>query len=523
MASDTFERLRTPVPGLGRVTSINEQIRQGRWYLALWYLAGFGLTVLVALGMLLLGPGPQAIGWAVFVIAVSAIIYNPRYGIYILVGFGLAADGLLNPWFPTMKNFSSAESLLFLSRAFVFNTTEFLIALITASWLVRVIMTRKFDLVLGKLVVPAMVFMALMGAGFLNGVLTGGDFSIALWSSRTIFYYPMMVFLTSQLIRKQAHVMPIFWAAAFGLTFDAIYGFNFVVFTLNWDIHTVLRIAEHSHSIHLNTMFVLFGVLFYFRASPRLRWYLLLVLPFMLISYYGNQRRASYVALGVAIILFALLLQWYNRRIFWTVVPPLAAIFLAYLMIFWDSSGGVAWAAAQVRSVISPVEGSEDESSSIYREIENVNNLFTMRQAPLTGVGFGNKFFIIAPMADISFFEWWEYIVHNSVIWIWMMGGFFGFFSLLFLWGSTIMLGMRNMFTLPYGIMRALAFVAVSYVMMHAVYAYVDMSWDGQSMVYLGVMTGLINIFDRIELTPRPPQRWPWQTELTPAAVRSEP
>lgn len=523
MALNTSQPIRTILPGRSRITTASGQQRYARFYVFFWYLGMFGLSGLVTAALILFGPTPAAIGWLIFLGLIAAVLYNPRYGIYTLVGFCLAGDGALTPWFPMMKNLSSGESLLFLHSALIFNLAEFFIALTIASWLGRAIAIRKLNLVLGHLVVPAMVFFAFIAFGFIMGIAKGGDFGIALWSTRAIFYFPLVLLLVSQLIQTRAQTMMLIWVAALGIAFDALNGALFVTTVLKWDIESVLRIAEHSHSIHINSLFVLLVVLFYFHGSPQLRWFLLLVLPLLAISYMGNQRRASYVAIVLAFLLFGLLLQWYNRRAFWMVVPPLALLFTLYLGIFWNSTAAPAWAAEQVRGIVAPVEGSEDESSNLYRELENMNNLFTIRQEPLTGVGFGRKFYIIAPMADISFFIWWEYIVHNSVMWIWMDAGIGAFLSLLFLWGSGIVLGFRRMFEIPPGDMRAVAFVAVSFLVMHATYAYVDMSWDGQSMIYLGAMMGLINVLDRIVAAPEltPPRRWPWQAQPSGVQMRS--
>ncbi|NJM04953.1 hypothetical protein HC891_00055 [Candidatus Gracilibacteria bacterium] len=55
--------------------------------------------------------------------------------------------------------------------------------------------------------------------------------------------------------------------------------------------------------------------------------------------------------------------------------------------------------------------------------------------------------------------------------------------------------------------------MATLYVVMHFIYAYVDISWDSQSMIYMGAMMGLINCLERIVDTPAPlaERRWPWQ------------
>jgi hypothetical protein len=70
---------------------------------------------------------------------------------------------------------------------------------------------------------------------------------------------------------------------------------------------------------------------------------------------------------------------------------------------------------------------------------------------------------------------------------------------MIFLIGAVIVRGVRVVRAMPEGSARerrdlsAIAITAVLYVVMHFLYAYVDMAWDIQSMVYLGLMIGLIN------------------------------
>ena len=121
-------------------------------------------------------------------------------------------------------------------------------------------------------------------------------------------------------------------------------------------------------------------------------------------------------------------------------------------------------------------------------------------------------------MPDISFFAWWEYITHNSILWIWMKAGVGGFFSLIFLIAMTMMTGARAMLRMPGGDLSAITLMALCYVAMHFVYAYVDISWDPQSMILVGTMMGLLNSLERIVAVPIAPvpARWPWQRAPEP-------
>ncbi len=94
-----------------------------------------------------------------------------------------------------------------------------------------------------------------------------------------------------------------------------------------------------------------------------------------------------------------------------------------YLGIFWNNDSLVGMPARGVRTALVASAGTRDYNSNLYRLIENVNTTYTIRHNLLLGVGFGNKFQILVRMPDISIFEWWEYITHNSILWLWITTG----------------------------------------------------------------------------------------------------
>jgi hypothetical protein len=104
-----------------------------------------------------------------------------------------------------------------------------------------------------------------------------------------------------------------------------------------------------------------------------------------------------------------------------------------------------------------------------------------------------------------------------------MQTGLFGFLALITLIGQAIMRGTWALFRMPDGDLSVVALAALSYVIMHFTFAYVDMSWDLQSMLYMGVMMGLINSLEHIVAKPVavPAKRWPWQpTPVPPPGLR---
>jgi hypothetical protein len=256
-----------------------------------------------------------------------------------------------------------------------------------------------------------------------------------------------------------------------------------------------------------------------YKASPAKRIILPAMIPFVLLTYLATQRRAAFLTLGIALVFVAILLYRENKRAFFLIVPPVAVLGIIYTLAFWNSGGALGLPAQAIKSMVAPNQASAaDLSSNLYREIENVNTHFTIQQKPLTGVGFGQKFYIIVPLPDISFFTWWEYLPHNSIIWIWLKAGAGGFIAMLFFVGTALIVGTRTLWRMPRGDMSAIALALFLYIIMHFIYTYVDISWDTRSMVFLGMAIGLLNALEHIVNQPELQKRarWPWQQDPEP-------
>jgi len=481
-----------------------------------WLLGMIGLSGVIGLLMLRAGPSPFFIALLLFLLGLGAIFYQPRYGLYLILSFGLAGDGVLTPWFPFIKNFSSRESILFIHDSAIISPLEVYIAAIFISWLGRGIGQRKITFSRKPIIWLGVIFLLFVIFGLIYGIGTGGNYNIALWEARPLFYLAALLFLSGNLLEKREHVSHLIWAAMLGIFFEALYGTLSILLQYKGSLPGINALTDHSAAIHMNTVFVLAFASWIYKTKPQMRFVLTLMVPIVLVSYIANQRRAAMIALMLALALMAIILFMDNRKLFWVIIPLAALVGVVYLAAFWNSSGALGLPARAVKSTLFPGQASaRDQSSNYYRFLENINTSFTIHQRPLTGVGFGQKFYVIVSMADISFFEWWQYFPHNSIIWIWLKTGVFGFLAMLYFVGSAIMLGTVTTLRMPYNELRAIALTATLYLVMHFTFAYVDISWDTQSMLYIGAMVGMLSSMERIVAEPvtLPPKRWPWQPE----------
>ncbi len=486
----------------------------------LWYGCMMAVTAGLAFLLYKRGPTPSVLGWLLLAGSALAILYRPRYGIYLTVFFALVGDGSMIPWYPFVKNFSSYESMLFLHDAIIISPLEMLIALTFLGWIGRDALQRKINFRTTALFWPAMVFLGFMIVGLIYGLGTGGNLNIAMWELRPIIYLIAMIVLASNLLEERQQVINLIWFAMAALLIEGLIGTYTYLFVLKGELSGVNSMTDHSAALHLNTVFIFAIAGLFYGISPGKQLVLLLMVPPVLLTFIAAQRRAAILTLLIALGLMFLLLLLEKRHIIWVAIPPLVVMFLIYLVLFWNQEGVSGMAAQAIKSVIAPEQANiADQSSNVYREIENFNLTYTLHRHPLTGVGFGQTFEVIVPLPDISFFTWWNYLPHNSIVYIWLKGGIGGFVSMLFLVSMAISLGARAVRRMPHGEIKAIALTACLYLVMHFTYAYVDISWDAQSMVYIGSVMGMLSGLEAIIARPvsLPRKRWPWQSEPKPA------
>ena len=141
--------------------------------------------------------------------------------------------------------------------------------------------------------------------------------------------------------------------------------------------------------------------------------------------------------------------------------------------------------------MVAPEEQSEeDQASDFYRDIETHDIVMTIRSNPVMGIGFGQQFYRPWPLPNISFFVFWEYITHNSILWIWMKAGIGGFVACSWLFATALRSGARALLRRRTAPDPALTVASAGYVLMFAMFAYVDIAWDTRNVVLLAVCPG---------------------------------
>lgn len=474
-------------------------------YVATLLLAGFVLQV-----MRIYSPA-LGLSTLFLVLLVLVAFFRPATSLGVLIVLVLVGDARSMAWWPVVKNLSSGESIFYISNGAVVSPLEITLGAITAIVLAQHMVRRKQDATvrLGALAIPMLLFFASVIFGLIWGLGRGGDLRVALFEARPLLYFPVVYALVMVLFTSVRHYRALAVGIVAALTVEAIHG----LWSISEDFareSTDRSPVEHTAALHMNVALIMLIATFLFGTKrigirPAL---LLAGLP-ITVLYLVAERRAAVVGLvfGVLVLLVALSVR--NRSRFMVIVPTGMLLLAAYTAVFWNATNSrFGFPAQAVKIIILPDSaGADDVSSDLYRDIENFAMITTVRSEPLTGIGFGNPFLRPIPLPDISFFEFYEYIPHNSIMWMWTKVGIVGFLAFLFLFASATGIGVRATSRLPDPLDAVIVGSFAAYIPMVFVVAFVDITFDAQTTTLLGAAMAAVASAERLAGLPPPTRR----------------
>ena len=141
-----------------------------------------------------------------------------------------------------------------------------------------------------------------------------------------------------------------------------------------------------------------------------------------------NNRRLAFVSLGIAPLVIYLALDPSKRKrrvtMALAVVVPLL---VGYVLVGSESTSDSAL-LKPAKSIVSVLD--QKDTSSLSRDIENENLIYTLSQSPIIVRGFGHEYLASPnnPPVDLSeVFQNYRLIAHNGVLWLWSLAGVVGF------------------------------------------------------------------------------------------------
>lgn len=329
---------------------------------------------------------------------------------------------------------------------------------------------------------------------FFYGMSRNGDFLVALWEIRALFYFSVMYLLVPQLVRKKEHIQTLIWVFIIGISFKAFQGIGRFI-DLGFTTGGLATLTNHEDPVFIVTLLILLlGFLVYKVEHKQRFWLLLLLLPLAL-GFYLSMRRAAYACFMVSFVTFIVLLPGSIRWNFMKYVTPCIVAALLYGAAFWNSSGTLARPVQMIKSgIVEPKqeENYEDYLSNLYRDIENYNLARTVAVEPVVGRGFGKKYDQPVKLVHIRF-PLRDYIPHNEIYWILVKMGSIGFLAFWFFFNSFVAKGVNVFSRLHDPYLKAVILFVIIAVINQMVVSFYDLQLTYyRNMIYLGCVLGML-------------------------------
>ena len=332
-------------------------------------------------------------------------------------------------------------------------------------------------------------YWAMGGMAFvwLVGIIRGGaDSSMAVWQLDRVMYVPLIFLLFQAGLRGPQDapaIAKVILAAGAWRALQARY----VTATLHVppDPRTGepgLAYATTHHDSMLfawTTVLVVALLVHRSRGAGKLA---LVMLPILVSGMLANNRRMVWVQIILVFVtLYFLTGMTPVKKHIQRAIRILSPIALLYILIGWNAGGGIFKPVKIIRSAVD----SNADASTQWRDIENFDLLYTIRQYPFFGTGYGHGFWEIMPLPAVDY-QLERFIPHNSILGLWTYCGFVGFTAITLLWVTGVYFGIRAYHAATSPRDKTTALVCFGGLLIHYVQCYGDMglgSWSGVFMV----------------------------------------
>jgi hypothetical protein len=311
----------------------------------------------------------------------------------------------------------------------------------------------------------------------------------------------MCYLVAANTVRTRRQLLVLISIAMFAIGLFAVEGAYRRIWLIDPGLLGVVPEFAYSHDdvVFLGTLLLVVLAQWVFGAPAWQKFMgLFLLTPIAGFTLLATERRAGYIAIMIGFVAYALVFLLTHRKAFYLFVIPVFLAGAIYLPVFWNNTTMLGQPARAVRSLTSP--DPRDASSNLYRDLELINVRATIHANGLLGVGFGNPFYFIVPLPDLSWWPFWHYEPHHNILWIWLKMGAIGFIIFFTLMGTAIARAAQAVRIFHQPERRVFALLTLSGIVMTLVFCYVDLGLvSGRITVFLGTTLGTLAILDQIK------------------------
>lgn len=464
----------------------------------------FGLAV--GLSLLAIAIDNGAIGWIIALIVLPLLIYAManaplRSSLLVLMFCALtlenptempAAGQWKSPFF-MLGSLMLAHLKQTIGGSFFFSGMDIMLACLgVITWMrhsngnpidrIGHFRTPRPMIKLAHLALAGIVFVWLVGK-----IRGGADNSMAMWQIDRVMYVPLIFLLFSAGLRGPQDAPAVAKVILLAGTWRALQA-RYVMATLHLppdpvtgDPGVPYATTHHDSMLFAWTTVLIVALLLhrYRNGSGKLA---IVLLPILVSGMLANNRRLVWVQIIIVFItLYFMTGPNAVKRKIQRGLKLLSPVIALYIAVGWGSNSKV---FKPVRIIRSAVDSNAD-SSTAWRDIENFDLLYTFRQTPIFGSGYGHGFWEIMPLPAVDY-QLERFVPHNSILGLWTYCGLVGFTAITLLWVSGVYFGIRAYHASTTPRDKSAALVCFGAFLIHYLQCYGDMglgSWTGVWML----------------------------------------
>jgi hypothetical protein len=323
---------------------------------------------------------------------------------------------------------------------------------------------------------------------YMLGKWRGGDGTFAVWQIDRVMYLPTIFLLCQAAFTGPKDYLAVGkvalaasgWRAAQAIYVRAVVPSDIDPLTGE---STMPYATTHNDSMLFALGAVILLALLLERAGKKAKRLTLLLLPLLLGGMLANNRRLVWVEIILVFATVYLMTETspFKRKLNRAILFALPLVG-AYVAAGWFSAGtGIFKPVHMIRSAVD----SSADTSTAWRDLENFNLVFTLRNFPLMGVGYGHEFWEMWPMPPVEY-SLERYVPHNSILGILCYGGMLGWMGITSLWVGGIYFGIRAYHFCKEPLEKAAALASFGSILIYYLQCFGDMglgSWTGVYIV----------------------------------------
>lgn len=257
------------------------------------------------------------------------------------------------------------------------------------------------------------------------GILRGGRIEPSFFQAIQMLTLPLLTLALAYSLRgsEDARAMGnIIVHVAIGRGLLVVY--TYLLVCLPQGIRQPEYCTTHGDSTTFAAAFLILVAQFALDRRRKELWSTLTIAVFLLVAMVMNNRRLAFVCIGAgALAMYIALPPSRTRRRLNRFLLIGAPLLFVYMIAGEGTTHPVfaparlAWSALEQRDL-----------SADSRDVENLNLVATLAGHPVAGQGFGHEYEEVLKVYDISeFMPLYRFIPHNSILWLWTVGGLIGF------------------------------------------------------------------------------------------------